>query len=451
MYLLSLIPILIAFVAIMKTKRAFESCILGILSAILLYSVQTGDWNIPVLFYNFLAETSGSPGNMWVIIFTLAIGPVTQILDDAGATRAFTNWVTRKFANDDKKSLLSIIILGIVVYADEFLKAAVLDSYGKTIGKKNKLPVETVGTMILALGIPLVSWIPMATWSVYFVQLMEGSGFTQNGTADFITKVMPQMFFPMILTVIVVLFALGIVPALGGIRTARQKVADGTYDFSVYGSQEVDTSAGATKAGPLDFIVPLAVLLALGIYYAGDLAIACLVIIVFEMIWFLARRLMTFPELMDSFWKGMFSTFRPTVYLMVGFTFTTILKLIGFPELIQAIAGILVPGAVLAFFFVAATAIGTLTGMFWPATSMFMAACLPVTEQMGISPFLLSAVLFSAATLGTVISPRGALVMFVGEELNSNPVDLTRNARPYALIAGGLTLVLYLIIGFIVV
>ena len=58
---------------------------------------------------------------------------------------------------------------------------------------------------------------------------------------------------------------------------------------------------------------------------------------------------------------------------------------------------------------------------------------------------------FTIITLGTVISPRGALVMFVGEELNSNPVDLTRNARPYALIAGGLTLVLYLIIGFIVV
>lgn len=117
MYLLSLIPIVIAFAVIMKTKRAFESCILGILSAILLYSFQTGDWNIPVLFYNFLAETSGSPGNMWVIIFTLAIGPVTQILNDAGATRAFTNWVTRKFANNDKKSLLSIIILGIVVVA----------------------------------------------------------------------------------------------------------------------------------------------------------------------------------------------------------------------------------------------------------------------------------------------------------------------------------------------
>ena len=108
------------------------------------------------------------------------------------------------------------------------------------------------------------------------------------------------------------------------------------------------------------------------------------------------------------------------------------------------------PGAVLLFFFVSATAIGTLTGMFWPATSMFMAACLPIATEMGISPFLLSAVLFSAATFGTVLSPRGALVMFIGEELNSNPVDLMKSERPYALIAGGLTAVIYLIMGFVI-
>lgn len=450
MYLLSLIPILVAFIAIIKTKRAFESCILGILSAIVIYAFETGEWNIPVLFYNFLADTSSTPGNMWVIIFTLAIGPVTQILYDSGATKSFTNWVTRKFATNDKKSLISIIILGIIVYADEFLKAAVLDSYGKTIGRKNKLPLEVVGMMIIALCIPLVSWIPMATWSVYFVQLMESSGFTSNGTLDFITKVMPAMVFPIILTVIIILFALGVIPGFGSVKQAMKKVKDGTYDFSVYGEDSA-SSEETGKARPIDFIIPLVVLLALGISLNGDLAVACLIVIVFEMIWFMARGIMTFAEFMDSFWSGMFGTFKPTVYLMVGFTLTTILKLIGFPELVQAVAGILVPGAVLAFFFVAATAIGTLTGMFWPVTSMFMAACLPVTDAMGISPFLLSAVLFSAATFGTVLSPRGALVMFIGEEINSNPVDLMRAERPYALIAGGLTLIVFLIIGFVVV
>ena len=449
MYLLSLVPILVAFVGIMKTKRAFESCILGIFTAIIIYAFQNGEWNLPVLFYNFLADTSSDPGNMWVIVFTLAIGSVTQLLADGGATAAFTDWVIRKFANNDKKSMLSIILLGIVVYADEFLKAAVLDSYGKAIGKRNRLPIETVGMMIIALCIPLVSWVPMATWSVYFVQLMEDSGFTTNGTLDFVTKVMPYMFFPMILTVIIVLFALGVVPGFGNVKTAMQKVKEGTYDFSVYGEQE-QPATGERRANAWDFVVPLAVLLGIGIYNGGDLAVACLFVIVFEIVWFMARGLMTFSEAMDSFWKGMFSTFRPTVYLMVGFTLTTILKLIGFPELIQAISNILVPGAVLAFFFVAATAIGTLTGMFWPATSMFMAACLPVTDAMGISPFLLSAVLFSAATLGTVLSPRGALVMFIGEELNSNAVDLMKSERPYALIAGGLTLVCYLVVGFIV-
>lgn len=450
MFVLSLIPIVVAFVAIMISKRAFESCILGIVTAIVIYAGQTGDWNIPTLFYNFLAETSSSPGNMWVIIFTLAIGAVTQLLYDSGATSAFTNWITGRFANNDKKSMLSIIVLGIVVYADEFLKAAVLNSFGKTIGRKSRIPIEIVGMLIVALCIPLVTWTPMATWSVYFAQLMVDFGFSTNGMTDFIVHVMPVLVFPIILTVLVVLFSLGVIPPLGTVKNAMKRVQDGTYDFGCYGDEEAASKA-AGKAKPMDFIVPLIVLLGVGIALNGDFAIGCIVVIVFEMAWYMARRIMTFAECMDSFWKGMFSTFKPTVYLMVGFTFTTILKLIGFPELVQAIAGILVPGAVLAFFFIAATAIGTLTGMFWPATSLFMAACLPVTDALGISPFVLAAVLFSAATFGTVLSPRGALVMYIGEELNTNPVDLTRSVRPYALIAGALTLVVYLVMGFVIV
>lgn len=450
MYLLSLIPIVVAFVAIMCSKRAFESCILGILAALVIYAAENGDWNIPVLFYNFLADTSSDPGNMWVIIFTLAIGAVTQILFDAGATTAFTNWVTEKFAKDEKHSMFAIILLGIVVYADEFLKAAVLDSFGKTIGRKNRIPVEVIGMLIVALCIPLVSWMPMATWSVYFAKLMSTSGFSSNPTGDFITHVMPIMVFPIFLTVIVVLFAAGVFPALGRVKQARLEAANGIYDFSIYGSEGA-AAAGASRAKTVDFIVPLVVLLAVGIALNGDFAIGCIIIVVFEMVWFMARRIMTFSEFMDSFWSGTLGTLKPTIYLMIGFTFTAILKLIGFPELIQAIAGILVPGAVLAFFFVAAAAIGTLTGMFWPATSLFMAACLPVTTSMGISPFTLSAVLFSAATFGTVISPRGALVMFIGDQFGTNPVDLIASVRPYALIAGVLTLVFYLAAGFAIV
>lgn len=450
MFVVSLIPIIVAFAGVMISKRAFESCIAGIITAVIIYAAQTGDWNIPLLFYNFLAETSSEPGNMWVIVFTLSIGAVTQILTDAGATAAFSNWVTKRFANNEKKSMLSIVVLGILVYADEFLKAAVLDSYGKTIGRKNRIPAEVVGMLVVALCIPLVAFTPMATWSVYFSQLMVSSGFAANGMMDFVTQVMPIMVFPIILTAIIVLFSLGIMPAFGTVKHAIAKKREGAYDFSCYEDQGLLDNA-ALKARPLDFVTPLIVLLAVGIALDGDLAIACLVAIAFEMVWFTARRVMTFAEFMDSFWKGMFGVFKPTVYLMVGFTLTTILKLIGFPELVQAVAGFMVPGAALAFFFVAAAAIGTLTGMFWPTTALFMAACLPVTDSMSISPFVLSAVLFSAATFGSVLSPRGALVMFIGEELGSNAVDLTRSLRPYALIAGGLTLLFYLVLGFVVV
>lgn len=446
---LSLIPILVAFVMIMKTKRAFESCICGIISALAIYAIQEQSWNLPVLFYNFIADTCSTPGYMWVILFTLFVGVVTQVLFDSGATRAFTNWVTKKFASNSKKSFISIILLSLVVYADEFLKAAVLNSYGRTIGKKNKLPVEMIGVLIISLCIPLVSWMPMATWSVYFVQLMEDAGITGNGTIDFITKVLPFFIYPIILFVVVLLLSLGVIPGFGNIKTAMQKVKDGTYDFSVYGIKDDELSA-ELKAKPIDFVVPLAVLLSFGIYYNGDLAVARLIVIFFELVWFIARRVMTFSEFMNSFWNGMIGMFKPTAYLMVGYALTTLVKLIGFPEMVQSVASILVPGVVLAFFFVAATAIGTLTGIFWPVTSLFLTSCLPITDSLGISPFILAAVLFSAATFGTTISPRGALVMYIGEELNSNPVDLMKSERPYALIAGGLTLIFYIILGFIV-
>ena len=450
MYFLSLIPILVAFVMIMKTKRAFESCIMGILSAMVIYAFESGEWNLPVMFYNFLADTCSDPSYMWVIIFTLFVGVVTQVLYDSGATRSFTNWVTSKYASDSKRSLFSIIVLSIIVYADEFLKAAVLNSYGRTIGKKNRLPVETVGILIISLCIPLVSWIPMATWSVYFVQLMEGAGITSNGTLDFVTKVLPFFIYPIILFVLIVLFSAGVLPGFGTVKEAMQKVKDGTYDFSVYGIRDEELTEDL-KAKPINFVVPLLILLGFGIYYNGDLAVACIIVTFIELIWFVARRIMTFSEFMDSFWKGMISMFKPTVYLMVGYALTTVVELIGFPEMVQSVASILVPGAVLAFFFVAATAIGTLTGIFWPVTSLFITSCLPITDALGISPFVLCAVIFSAATFGTTISPRGALVMYIGEELNSNPVDLMKSERPYALIAGGVTLAVYLVLGFILV
>lgn len=456
MYLLSLIPVIIAFLAVMKTKKAFESCLLGIFSALVIYGFENNTWNLAALFYSFLSDVMTDATNVWVIVFTLIIGIFTEIIDAARATDKFCKWV-QKFADNEKKTLLSVLIMGIVIYADEFLKGVVLGSYCKSIGRRNRIPVETMGFLITVLCIPLVILMPFTTWSVYFVQLIEGAGITQNGTVDYITKVIPYMIFPVVLMIIVVLFVLGIVPALGSIRKANKQVKENTYDFSIYGEDAAEDVSGDTAgrtgrrtATVADFLVPLAVLAVCAAFNGGDLVIAIIMTMVFMLVWYLARKVMGFDDYMNAFYRGMNAMLKPTVYLMLGFEMTSIMKQIGFPELIQAMASILLPGAILAFFFVAATVIGTLTGMFWPTTSMFLAACLPVTTGLGISPFALAGTLFSAAAIGSVLSPRGALIMLIGEQIHSNPVDVMRTTRPYVLIAGAITMIAYLLIGFVV-
>ncbi len=454
MYLLSLIPVAIAFLAVVKTKKAFESCLLGIFSALVIYAFENQTWNLAVLFYSFLSDVMTDATNVWVIVFTLIIGMFTEIIDAAKATDKFCRWVER-FADNEKKTLLSVLIMGIAIYADEFLKGVVLGSYCKRIGKRNRIPVETMGFLITVLCIPLVILTPFTTWSVYFVQLIEGAGITQNGTVDYITKVIPYLYFPIVLMVIVVLFVLGVLPGLGSIRRANKMVKENTYDFSVYGDDGAgsggeEAQAGRRTASVADFLVPLAVLAVCAALNGGDLVIAIIITMVFMLAWYLARRVMGFEDYMGAFYRGMNAMLKPTAYLMLGYVMTAIMKQIGFPELIQAVASILLPGAVLAFFFVAATLIGTLTGMFWPTTSMFLAACLPVTTGLGISPFVLAATLFSAAAIGSVLSPRGALIMLIGETIHSNPVDVMRTTRPYVLIAGAVTVAAYLVLGFVV-
>lgn len=460
MYWLSVIPILISFFAILKTKRAFESILLGIGIGMVIYCAQVGDWNIPLIFYNFLSDVCSKPGNVWVFVFTLAIGPVTQLLEDAGATLSFTNWITKKSskdssglgvtAKDQKKSLLSTIGLGVAIYADEYLKAGVLNSYCKTIGKKNRIPVEVFGMMIVALSIPLVTWIPMATWSVYFLQILTDVGIATNGVIDWVTKIMPYMFFPIILTVIVILFALGIIPPMGRIKKHLADAANDSYDFSIYGETK-ESSDVELKAKNIDFILPLVFLLVLGVLYNGDLVVACIATIVFEIVWFVLRGIMTFDEAMKSFWKGLDIVFVPTIYIVFGYVFTAFVQAIGFTELVTAIANVIVPGAMLLYFFVAACAVGATTGIFWPTTALFVTASVPISAQMGINPFIIPAVVFTAATLGTVLSPRHNLVIFIGEQLKINPVDLVDTVKPYAFIAAGITAVLYLILGFVIV
>ena len=454
MYLLSLIPVAIAFLAVVKTKKAFESCLLGIFSALVIYAFENQSWNLAALFYSFLSDVMTDATNVWVIVFTLIIGMFTEIIDAAKATDKFCRWV-EKFADNEKKTLLSVLVMGVVIYADEFLKGVVLGSYCKSIGKRNRIPVETMGFLITVLCIPLVILTPFTTWSVYFVQLIEGAGITQNGTMDYITKVIPYLFFPIVLMVIVVLFVLGVLPALGSIRRANRQVRENTYDFTIYGvaaaeDKHVAENAGRRTASVADFLVPLAVLAVCAAFNGGDLVIAIIITMVFMLVWYLARKVMGFDDYMGAFYRGMNAMLKPTAYLMLGYEMTAIMKQIGFPELIQAVASILLPGAVLAFFFVAATLIGTLTGMFWPTTSMFLAACLPVTTGLGISPFVLAGTLFSAAAIGSVLSPRGALIMLIGETIHSNPVDVMRTTRPYVLIAGAITVAAYLILGFVV-
>lgn len=454
-YLLCLIPVLAAFIVVAKTRRPFESVILGLVVGVVIYGISIGDFNFAPLFVSILSEEMADSGTVWVIVFTLLIGIFVEIIDAAKGTAAVSALVG-KHANSEKKTLLSVLAMGILVFPDEFLKGVVLCSYSKDIGRKSRVSLESISICIVALCIPLCVLMPFTTWSTYFAQLLSTFGISTNYTADYITKVTPMLFFPIALMVILVLFVLGILPKLGPARKAAQEISSSSYDFpAVYGAAPVQTAQTHDKTGQrtatvLDFAVPLVILLVTSFFYGGDLVVSLCVTLAVMLVWYLVRKILTFSEFMDAFFRGMNSMLKPTVYLVLGFAMTGLVGKIGFPELVNVVTSWMMPAIFLPFVFITAALFGMVTGMMWPTTTLFLTACLPMVETIGISPFMLAATLFSSAALASVLSPRGALIMTISQELNTDVVHEMNTIRPYTLIAAGISVIAYLILGFLI-
>ncbi len=455
-YLLCLVPILAAFIVVSLIKRPFESVIVGLVVGVLILGITTGDYNFPALFVSIISAETADAGTVWVIIFTLLIGIFVEIIDASKATAALSSLVTRKSLSE-KRTLLSVLTMGVLVYPDEFLKGIVLCSYGKDIGRKSRVSMSSISLCIIAICIPLTVVMPFTTYSTYFAQLLSSFGLSENYTMDYITKVIPFLFFPIALVVIIFLFAFGIIPKIGVVKKDAEAIKNGTYNYEgIYGKEIAAAEDAPAKdsskkaASPIDFAVPLIVLVVTSLFYGGDLLVSLCITLVVMFVWFLARKILTFAEFMDAFFRGMNSMLKPTAYLVLGFAMTGLVDQIGFPELVSVVTSWMAPAVFLPFIFVTAAIFGMLTGMLWPTTSLFLAACLPISETIGISPFILAATLFSSAALASVLSPRGSLIMLISQELKTDVVHEMKIIRPYTLMAGGIATIAYLLVGFMV-
>lgn len=451
--ILTLIPPIFIIVFAIATKKTFEALVLGgLIGCVIGFG---GD------FFNqyigFLFETMGDGDNIWIVVVIGLFGCLIAIMKKANATAAFSNFILR-YANSEKKAMLSAWILGIIVFMDDYLNILAVGTAFKEVGDKLKSPREMLAYVIDSTGTPVCMLIPISTQAVYWAGMLAKESdlsYLGEGMEIFI-KTIPFSFYSWAAVFIVPLVIVGIIPKIGPMKKAYQRVADtgmvyseGSKKFNMedlFGIEKKEI----TNNSVWDFFLPMIVLIGGTIIFGMDLMIGVILGLITATILYVVKKRITFTEWSDAFLSGFFSMGLMFFIIITALTLRSVLEAIGMADYIVAsVAPYMFPAILPAVAFVVVAILSFVTGSCWGVPAVTLPILIPLAATVGADPLLTAAAVLSSATFGSHACFYSDATVLTSSAVNIENMDHCLTQIPYALIAASIAITGYLIAGFV--
>ena len=469
---LCLLPPAAMLIFAIKTKKSFEALIFGSLVAyVLLYGVGfLSPWCDLVL-----GEISNAD-NQYILLICGLFGSLIFLLREARGTEGFSTWVL-KLCKSEKTVLLTSVFLGCIIFVDDYLNIMTIGTCMKDVCDKRKVPREALAYVIDSTGAPVCALLPFSTWAVFYAGMfmtepaVQALGFG-SGIETYI-HVIPFMFYPIIAVLVTLLFALGIIPKLGRMKKAYERVQAGDLglqplvqvdealgDHTVAGMEEnMETGAvesmleKARRSAPpgkaLDFLLPMAVLIGVTIY-TGDMLIAIITTLFVCLFLFVPRKLMTFGRFSELFIQGFADMLPVLAILLASFLVKTAcgeMNLSGYViSLVEPfLNGAILPGIV----FLILAALTFITSSFWGIEVIALPIVIPLAVALDGNILLTLAAVVSGGVFGSHACFYSDATVLSSATCEINNLEHAITQAPYAVISAVLAFTAFIGAGII--
>ncbi len=451
--MITLLPPVLIIVFALITKKTFEALVLGgIVACVIAYG--TGFFGG---YLDFLQVTVSE--NVWVILVVGIFGSFIALMRKAKATEGFTDLII-KYSKTEKKSMLVAWLLGIIIFVDEYLNVLVIGNTMQTVCDKQKTPREMLAYVIDSTGVPVCMLIPISTQAVYWASMLEqeptlaGYG---SGMEIFIQGI-PFYFYAWLAVIIVPLVIIGVIPKLGPMKKAYERTArtgetynPGSKKFNIQEEVQelVESTKKKGKGSVWDFVIPMLTLIGATIYFDLDLLPGVIVGTVVATIMYFIRRRITFQEFSEAIISGFASMTIMFAIIISALTLQKALAEIGMSDYIVDIATPFMSAALLpAIAFVLVAILSFVTGSCWGVPAITIPIILPLAAAVGADPILTVGAILSSATFGAHACFYSDATVLTSSAAGIENMDHAVTQIPYALIAGVLSVIGFLIAGF---
>ncbi|MCI9466651.1 MAG: hypothetical protein HFE99_05980 [Ruminiclostridium sp.] len=448
--IISIIPVIVLIVAAFITKRTFESLFLATLLALIIGF--KGDWFTALI--EQLQEVAAN--DIWVLLVVALLGGMVGVLEKSKAAMGFSGLLA-KFATTRKRSLLAEWALSVLLFVDDYLNILTTGSIAKRLNDPHRVHRSMTAYIIGSTSAPMVVLVPLSSWSIYYASLLDSTGIVPEGgsAVGVYMQSIPFMFYPMFCLLVLLLVLAGVIPLFGPIKKyQRQAEETGNLFMDVRPNEESEDQedsgdAKGKSGGVIDFLLPLIVLLAATIVFDVDVLSGLIVALVFTGVMYMARKLMSLSEYVDSVWEGCSTMVSILALLLIAFLFKASCENLGMSDYIIGKVAPLMAGQLLPFVvFLVATLMTFALANAWGVSAIMVPLIVSLAQTMDANIAVAVSAIFSGSVFGTQLCFYSDNAILISQATNILPMDHVKTQMPFALVAGVLTCIAYLIYGF---
>lgn len=488
---LSLLPPILAILLAIKTRQVFVSLLFGIwLGWVILSGGNFIDGSNATI--QALVDVFKDSGNTRTIMFSCLVGALIAFIQRSGGVAGFVKVINnfldrlerKKIGKSRKTVQLFAWATGTAIFVESSINALTVGAIYRPIFDKLKIPREKLAYIADSISAPTCILIPLNAWGAYIMGLIAAQGF--ENPLGVLVKAFPFNFYPM-LAVAMVLFIILSQKDFGPMKKAEKRakeegkvLRDGAVPLISSDVVAMEKKENV-KEKAINMIIPIAVMVGMmplmllytgcgevenissfkwyeQLFFAigkgsGSTAVlySVLTSIIVGSILYMSQKIFTFAETIELIFKGISGLIPLALLMMLAFAIGTVCRELGTGIYTAELSKEwLSPNFVPVIVFLVACFIAFSTGTSWGTFAIMLAIGIPMAQTLDANVYLTIAAALGGGVFGDHCSPISDTTIIASMASASDHIDHVKTQLPYALIAGTIAALMYLILGILI-
>ena len=466
----AILPPLLAIFLALITKEVYSSLFIGIVSGGLLYSDFAFEGTLTHVMQKGFIGSVADGYNIGILLFLVLLGSLVAMMNKTGASAAFGRWA-QTHIRSRVGAQVATIVLGMLIFVDDYFNCLTVGSVMRPVTDAKKVSRAKLAYLIDATAAPICIIAPISSWAAAVAGFAKGAG-AESGFSLFINAI-PYNFYA-ILSIVAMFFFACTRFDFGPMKRHEDVASSGAPDLGAL-ADATEVLSRNDRGRVVDLVVPVLVLIAccmLGMIYSGGyfgadkpgfvkafsdsdasvgLVLGSIVALVFSVVFYLCRRVISFRDCMDAFPEGFKAMVPAIMILCCAWTLKAMTDSLGAKIFISDLIN--GPAASLraflpAIIFVIAIVLAFSTGTSWGTFGILIPIVLAAIPGSSMTIVAVSACM-AGAVCGDHCSPISDTTIMASAGAQCNHVMHVNTQLPYAMAVAAVSFVSYLVAPFL--